>query len=270
MALGFDVEGAAQPVAASVQRLLLAPVTNVEGLLTALPSADTNAQGASFCQGFAPVMRKYPFTPTAATDALPDEVNALFKPGSSALWGFYDQQLSGLVVPQGNGYAAAIGAPLQPTPAFLAFFNRAAEISRGLYTPDGNGPETIFELRPQLSAGVTDVRVEIDGQIQTVNATMQASRTFQWQAERAREARIVASVNGAQITVAQGQGAWSVFRLFQQAQWERIGPGHYRLTWRIPTTNATLGAELRFDEQIPIFMPGYFANVGCVGRIVAR
>ena len=43
-----------------------------------------------------------------------------------------------------------------------------------------------------------------------------------------------------------------------------------RLTWRIPTTNATVGAELSFDEQIPIFMPRYFGNVGCVGRIVAR
>jgi hypothetical protein len=63
-----------------------------------------------------------------------------------------------------------------------------------------------------------------------------------------------------------------VFRLFQQADptWESVGPGHYRLRFRLPAQNAVLAAELRFDKRIPIFRPDYFDRLDCVSRIVTR
>jgi type VI secretion system protein ImpL len=259
-------------VGAAVERMLVAPVRNVEGLLTALPSADANAKGQSFCARFEPVMRKYPFDARSTTDAQVEEVSALFQPGSSVLWTFYEENLRQLLVPEGEGYGPALGAALRPTPEFRTFFNRAAAVTRALYSADGSGPEVAFELRPEPSAEVPEIRVEIDGQSQLVNTTSRASRTFIWQAANARSARITATAGGAQVTVASAQGPWAVFRLFQQADptWESVGPGHYRLRFRLPAQNAVLAAELRFDKRIPIFRPDYFDRLDCVSRIVTR
>ncbi|MGH7555529.1 MAG: ImcF-related family protein [Longimicrobiales bacterium] len=272
MAQGFNSEGPAQPVGSAVERLLMAPIQNIEGLLAALPTADANAKGQSFCSQFAPLTRKFPFDPRSTLEASVDEVAAMFKPGSSALWSFYEENVRQLLVPQGEGYGRIVGAPNQPTREFEAFFNRAAEISRALFAGEGGGAEVIFEVRPEPSAQITEVRVEIDGQTQTVTATNRASRTFVWQPGGARGARMTATVNGQNVVVAQAQGAWAVFRLFHQADpnWERVAAGHYRLRWAVPSQNATLLAELRFDERIPVFKPDYFAGLQCVSRMVAR
>lgn len=271
-AQSFNSEGGAQPVATAVEQLLLAPIRNVEGLLAALPSADANATGQSFCSAFTPLVRKYPFDPRSTVEAQVDEVSAMFKKGSSALWNFYEENLRELLVPQGEGYGRAVGAPRQPTRDFEAFFNRAAEISRALYSDDGAGPQVVFELRPEPTAQITQIRVEIDGQVQTVTATDRASRTFSWQAANGRSARINATVNGADVTIASAQGSWAVFRLFHQSDpgWERLSNGHYRLRWRVPQQNLTIAAEVRFDKRIPVFKPDYFDRLQCVSTIVPR
>jgi type VI secretion system protein ImpL len=269
LAQAFNSQGPAQPVASAVTRLLLAPVTNVEGLLTSLPTAEVNAGGASFCQRFSPTLRKYPFSPAAAAQATIEEVDGLFKPGASLLTSFYEERLSGLLVRQGDTYVPAIGAALRPNPTFTNFFNRAFRISQALYTPEGAGPYIAFTLAPQTTAEVTEVRVEMGGQVNTWTRTITGLRPFAWEATRDNSARIVANLNGPQITVAQGQGAWAVFQVFHQAEnWEAAGPGRYRVRWRIPNSTATLTADLQFDELIPIFDPGFFAGFNCTGRIV--
>ncbi|MGH7506302.1 MAG: type VI secretion IcmF C-terminal domain-containing protein, partial [Longimicrobiales bacterium] len=259
------------PVAADVQRLLLAPVQSIEALLLALGPAEVNAGGATFCQRFSPLTSLYPFDSASGNDATVSQVSQMLQPESGALWSFYDQQLQGLLVQQGNAYAAAISAEHRPTSGFVAFFNKAAEVSRALYTQEGSGPEVVFELRPQASARIPEIRIEIDGQSQVVSRTMQATRPIEWHADRARSARIVATVDGAQRTVASAEGVWAVFKLFQQAvDTQRLGSGQYRVTWRVPGTDATLTAQLSFYEQIPIFIPGYLDDLDCVARIVAR
>ncbi len=272
MAQGFNAEGAARPVSGSVERLLMAPIQQVEGLLTALPGADANAKAQSFCARFGPLVRRFPFNPRATQEASVSEVSAMFKPGSSALWSFYDEKVRELLVPQGEGYGRVVGAAVQPTREFELFFNRAAEISRALFSGEGSGPEIMFELRPEPTTLIPEVRVEIDGQTQTVSATSRASRTFVWQGAGARSARIDATVGRTRVTVAQAQGPWAVFRLFHQADpsWDRIAPGHYRVRWRVPSQNAVLLGDVRFDERIPIFKPDYLQRLQCASRMVTR
>jgi type VI secretion system protein ImpL len=271
MAQAFNSEGDAQPVGAAVERLLMAPLRNVEGLLTALPTADANAKGQSFCQRFTPLLGKYPFDPRSSVAALVPELSAMFQPGSSLLWNFYEESLRQLLPPQGDGYGPALDAPLRPTREFETFFNRLATISRAFYSADGAGPEIAFELRPEPTTEISEIRVEFDGQSQVVTPTSRASRTFIWQGVNARSASIEVTVNGVPVTVATAQGPWAVFRVFHQADpnWEPLGPGHYRLRWRLPAQNLVLTAEARFDKQIPVFKPDFFERLQCVSRIVA-
>jgi type VI secretion system protein ImpL len=182
------------------------------------------------------VLRRFPFDPRSATEAQPADVAQIFQPGTSALWAFYQANLSDMLVRQGEGYGPAPGSPRQPTRAFTTFFNRAAEVSRALFDEQGAGPQVDFELRPEPTGQITQIRIDIDGQVQTITPTERATRTFRWEAANGRSARIVATINGREITVAAAQGPWAAFRLFHAADpaWERLAAGHYRLRWRVP------------------------------------
>lgn len=267
LAQSFSIEGEARLVGDAVQRLLLAPITGAEGVITNLPAAEVNAKGASFCQAFTPITRKYPFNPRSLDDATVDELNAAFQPGGSALWAFYDDALQNLLVRQGSRYAARVGAAPQPSTAFLAFFNQAAEISRMLYDESGGGPHLTFFLRPHASSEIPEITVIIDAQRQTFSRTMAAGQTFDWVGESAREARIIGRVNNVDVTLLEARGTWAVFRLFQQAEWQDAGGGRYALRWRFPDRNLTLTAELSLEERVPIFRQEYLGRLSCVSRI---
>ena len=267
LAQGFSIEGEARLVGEAVQRLLLAPITSAEGVITNLPAAEVNAKGASFCQAFTPITRKYPFNPRSLDDVTIDELNAAFQPGGSALWAFHDDALQNLLVRQGNRYVARVGAAPQPSSAFLAFFNQAAEISRMLYDESGSGPRLTFFLRPHASSEIPEITVVIDGQRQTFSRTMAAGQTFDWVGESAREARIIGRVNNVDVTLLEARGTWAVFRLFQQAEWQDAGGGRYALRWRFPDRNLTLTAELSLEERVPIFRQDYLGRLSCVSRI---
>jgi type VI secretion system protein ImpL len=270
LAQGFSIQGDAREVGLAVQRLLQAPISGAETLARALPSAEANAQGTSFCQPIRRLAAKYPFNPRGATDAPMDEVAAVLQPGGSALWSFYDESLQNLLVRQGSRYAARIGADPQPTATFVSFFNRAAEVSNGLFPREGAGPQVTFALRPQASEAIPEIRVSIDGQTQAFTPTVAASRTFTWEGERARTARITGRIGATEVTLVEApEGPWALFRLMQAAEWERTGTGRFRLRWRIPVEQQNyLTADIDFAGASPVFSPGYLNQLDCVAQIV--
>src|SRR5690606_30863098 len=115
-------------------------------LARAGPSAEANAQAASFCGAFSPLMARYPFNVRGSAEATLDEVAAMFLPNASRLASFEAESLQGLVVPQGTGYGAAPGAPMRPTDEFLRWFTRAKQVGQAFYSPTGSGPEVAFTL----------------------------------------------------------------------------------------------------------------------------
>jgi len=269
MAQAFGIQGDAREIGLSVQRLLLAPVSGAESLARALPSADVNAGGVGFCQPIRALAAKYPFNRSGATEATLDEVATVLQPGSSVLWTFHDDVLQALLVRQGTRFAPRVGADPQPTAAFVSFFNRAAEISAGLYPREGAGPQVAFALRPQTSEAIPEVRVVVDGQTHAFTRTVAAARTFTWDAERAQTARIVATVGGVEETIATApNGPWSLFRVLQSAEWERTGTGRYLLRWPTSQPGNPLTAEITFANTAPVFAPEFLGQLECVGQIV--
>jgi type VI secretion system protein ImpL len=56
-----------------------------------------NARGASFCAAARPVLAKFPINPSAVVDATPQDVGQLLRPGTGALWTFYNEALQPLL-----------------------------------------------------------------------------------------------------------------------------------------------------------------------------
>jgi type VI secretion system protein ImpL len=261
---GFTGGESSQVAANEVRRLLQAPVNGVAGLSQGLPAADLNGKGEAFCRQVGRVLAKYPFSGRGA-DASVDEVTQLFSPTGNAFSTFFEGALQEVMVRQGPRYAAKVGATPQPSAAFVAFFNRAADISRSLFDEDGSGPQVLFVLRPQTSADVTEVTVSIDGQVQTTTRTVAAARTFQWDAARAHDARITAKLKGTDVTVQAPPGTWALFRLLQQADWQSLGGGRYTLRWRVP--QGELAADISFAKGAPVFMRDYISGFRCVSEV---
>lgn len=268
IAQAFRIDGEAARVGGAVQRLLMSPLDDAERLARAGPGAEANAGGAAFCASFQALAATYPFNVRGATEASLDAVTAMFHPTESQLASFENGVLQGIVVPMGNGWGAAPGAPLRPTDAFLRFFTRTKQLSRALFTPAGEGPQVAFTLRPQATDQVPEVVVTIDGQRQEVTQVSQASRTFLWEGVRAGEARIEGVVQGNRVTLFSSSGTWAAFRLFHRGRWEPLRPGLWQVTWDFQQPRVTLTAEVSFDRGLPVMDPAFMDGLACVPRVV--
>ncbi len=265
LAQSFSLSDSARVAGEEVRRLLQAPILGTGALSQALPVADLNSKGAAFCRQVGRVLAKYPFS-ARGPDATIDEVTQLFSPTGNAFGSFFDGGLQDVMVRQGPRYAAKLGATPQPSGAFVAFFNRAAEISHALFEDDGTGPTVAFVLRPQTSPDIPEVVVSIDGQTQTTTRTIAAARTLEWDGAHARDARIVARVRGGDVTLQAPPGSWALFRLLQQANWQVQGGGRYLLRWHLPQ-GGDLAADIAFAKSVPVFMQGYLTGFRCVSEV---
>ncbi|HEX6924608.1 MAG TPA: ImcF-related family protein [Longimicrobiaceae bacterium] len=265
---GFRTEGRSVLVGNQVQRLLESPVVAARGLVRGLPTAQVNAAGASFCAPFRALEARYPFDERAVEPASIDDLSALLGRPNSRLWSFYEEQLSQLLIPQGNQYAAPPAAEPRPTEAFTAFFNRAARISEALFPDGAESPTVRFALQVSTSNDLPEVRVTIDGQTHAFTRTMPAAHTYVWDGARARTVRVTKVVDGVETTLLEGsEGPWALLRLLHLASWEQTGAQQYRLRWLLAEAPGELTATLTFASRVPIFAPGQL-RLGCVSQIL--
>jgi type VI secretion system protein ImpL len=268
LAREFSIEGDARAIGRAVERLLTQPADRAAALVRGAPVAALNTAGAAFCQTLQPLASRYPFNPSAGTEATPAEVAAVFQRTGSAIATLYENALQEIVVRQGSQYVARPGAEPRPAPAFLSFFNRVAAISTALYRDDGAEREIAFVLRPQTSAEITEVTIAILGQNQRSTRTFAAAAPFTWKVGATGGARVTANIGGSQVVVAETQpGPWAVFQLFRSARWERLGNDRYQVRWPIPGHAQPLTMELDFGGGPPLFMESYLGGMNCVRQI---
>lgn len=269
IAQGFNGQpDGARVTGTAVRTLLESPIRRAGALVGALPSAELNGRGRQFCQDFSQLLQGYPFQPGSPIDANLDDVVAALQPGQSALWAFYQDALQSLIAPQGTRYVARPGADPSANPAFVTFFNRAADASASLFDAQGAGPQVVFVLRPQTSDALPEITVSIDGQTQTFTRTQAAARTFIWEGARARDARITGRLGGAVVPLVEvPDGPWALFRLFQLADWQDLGGSRYQLTWRVPNQTLSFSAELNLAAPAPIFERAFLDGLSCVSTV---
>lgn len=252
IAANFTMSGHAAVTGNSIQRLLRQPADFAEGLISGLSGADLREAGASFCAQYAPITRRFPFR-AGAPDAAVDEVSAIFQKEDGQISSFYQNTLQPLLTPQGRQKPGATRVRQD----FINFFSRAVDFSNALYG-GGAGASLAFDFQPEIPAGASEVTLTVDGRSVSFTPTSRASRTFSWDADRGREALLIAVVGGERITVAQGDGAWAVFKLFHAGDWS--GSGRHRVEWRVPGRNLSVIGFITFEPGTPAVLDRRFVQ----------
>jgi type VI secretion system protein ImpL len=263
----FVIEGEAGEVGDAVAVLLESPIESARGLAQGLPAQQANAGAASFCSVFDDLTGKYPFQSGGAEASL-DEFVGMFQPQEGALWSYYDRTLQGLLERRGSRYEPALDADPRPTDALVGFFNDAATFSTSLFTAEGAGPELVLGLRVLTSDRLTEVEVNIDGQIHQFTRTAPGVQAFQWSADRARNANISGVLDGEEVRLIEPEpGQWALFRLFQIAEWRSLGGSRFAVTWDLPAHNLVLEAEVSLNSNTPVLSRSFLSGLRCTSRI---
>lgn len=269
-----DPEG---KVDATVQKLMEDPITYVEALLRTLGPAELNAKGKALCAQLRPVLAKYPFNPSASQQATLPEVNSILRKPDGALWAFYDANLQRLLARQGPQYVPAPGGSINLTPAFVAFFNRAAAVSDAFYAGGAQDPHLTYTLKPVPSEGIQSLTLRLDGQVLTTSGNSSDPKQFVWPGTAAREAKASVKFGGTDLGWSTNEGLWAVFQFFEEAErWQPADSG-YQLEWVVRAgKNAmtlpsgkplTVRFELNMGSAPPVFQKGYLSRMACVADV---
>lgn len=247
-------------VDANMKRLMLAPVEGVEDVFRNLGSRDANEAAARFCGTLRPMMGKFPFSGQSRDKASMAEVVAAFGPQQGAIWTFAREQLQNQVARMGSNVVARPGAGPPLTSAAMEFFRKAAEVTDALFQANGEEPHFAIALRPELSAAVPTMRVDIDGVSQNFTRTSNSYKTYDWFGSRAQSVVVSAPAAGEDLSF---RGPWALFELFHQADVRDAGTN-----WRAEFAKPKVALELNLRGVAPIFRRDYFSQWKCPSPMV--
>jgi type VI secretion system protein ImpL len=270
IAAEFKIDPAGQ-VHTTVQRLLEAPITYVEPLLRSFGASQVNARGASFCAAARPILAKFPFNPSASAEVTPQEIGQLLRPGTGALWTFYNEALQPLLQKQGASYVPQ-GSSTRLTTGFVNFFNKLAVLSEAMFkdTPE---PRLQFQVAPQLTPGVQSVTFVIDGGQVRSSRNIESARII-WPGT-GRESKLTVQVGpGAELVIAGPyQGSWGFLRAFYEADAGQLVGSEWRAEWTRAKAGGTLPPGARIAVHVgstpvpSMFRRSHFAGTFCPGTM---
>jgi type VI secretion system protein ImpL len=257
--------------------LLEDPITYVEGLLRGMGPAELNAKGKVVCGQLHAVLSKYPFNPSAVPEASVAEVNGVFHKPDGALWTFYDQSLSKLLLKQGNQYVPAPGTSITLTPAFVNFFNQAAAFGESIYAGGTPDPHFTYSLKPVPMEGIETLVLDIDGQNLTYTGGAATGKPFTWQGPGAHGAKASLKFGGSPLGWSSTEGLWAVFHFIGKADHREPTATGETLDWIIRagkdalTTPSgkplTVRLELDMAGAPPVFQKSFASRLGCVAEV---
>lgn len=192
-------------------RLLEAPITSTELLAKQAPARAAGAGAKAFCAQIYPVLSKFPFNPDSSAEDSPEEVAAVFSPGSGSFTTFSRTTLQSIVELHGSRFEPAQGSGLAINSSFLDFLNRAQKISAALFPYGGSTPSLDFSLVAVRSQGSSNARLSVDRQQVSGNGQ---KVQFHWVSKPDGKTSVAFSEGN--VSTPPG-GPWSVFRLGYRA-----------------------------------------------------
>jgi type VI secretion system protein ImpL len=256
----------------TVLSLMLAPV-QCAGKLPPSPGAAANGAGAKICGAVNSLLGKFPFSPTATSQATVDEVNQVFAPDTGAVWTIFGGALKPYLVQSGTTVVPAPNPPQPVNPKFAQFLSKLARVSSDLYPPGAKNPAFGFGLRFLPSKGVESATLVVDGQRIPTGST---SQQFKWSGPDARQASLVYDAN----EVLPSQGTWALFQLARTAQITHTGATiHLNFPLETSTTIAghTVGQASATQKVVSfeisgagadLLPPDAFSGLTCVSTVV--
>ena len=238
--------GGRDDAAGPVRALLRRPLVQAYGALVADAEQDLErAWAQELVRPWRALADRYPLA-DSDQDAPAADLLGLFRPGDGLLARFVQTRLAGLVVLQGNRYAARPWAGRGPAfaPAFLDGISRLRAAGAGL----GDGGPVRFELRPEPTPGLCEITLEIDGQRLHYRNGPQAWTGFAWPGPGPEAgARIHAvTLQGAGAEVLAAPGPLGLLRLLARARADRPGAPELRLEWPVPALPGSCGVRFAY------------------------
>ncbi len=276
---GFTVDPQAR-VDQQVEALLLAPITEVEGLLKGVGAAELNAAGGGLCKQMAPLFKKYPFNPsTTAEKVTLAEFNQFFKLKDGAIWQLADSPLiQKVVTKQGPEYVAKPGAAVPVNPRFLDFLNRCARFAEKAYANGSGDPRFAYQVKVVPSPDLDSVNLTIDGQNAVFPGSGGTAKDFSWPGASAHNVRLTVKMKGGNEHAYPGyDGLWAVFEFVTEADYQTtgrptvvrrdLGSGNPKRVTQDPITNKNVSVSFEIVADPTVFDKGYFAALGCVATV---
>ena len=299
VAQGFTVSPAAASVAAVVEQLLGAPISGAEAVLRTAASMKPptkriavaapppkpapaagggggggggiplsqvlNEQGQALCMQVRPVVSKFPFNPDAAADVTMEELTALLAPNDGAVWVFAQGRLKPFLEEKDGKWSGKAVGDVQLSPAFLKFFNRAAEVSRALFPAGAATPGIRWNVEAVITPDQTPV---VELQFGTKRASFNTAtprNEVVW--PTGRDAQLDATFKkNKPVTVSKGSGEWALFRLALPAKFEGM-----RGTWPASGKDASpvvMEFEAQRGAQYPVLHRGWLGQqMSCVAQV---
>jgi type VI secretion system protein ImpL len=258
----------------TVQNLLSEPITAASAALKPGP-----VEGKGLCAQLGPLMSKFPFSPQAATDATPEDIDGVFNPTTGALAKFYNSALKSLLLPQGAGYIVNPEATQAVNPAFLSFFNRAAGVQHALYSGAPGQLQFKYALRFHPNVSVIGITGNIDGQPLSYSGGSTSFQPFTWPGVAGQGIALTAKIQGgSEVGFANYPGTWGVFHLFAVADKDVPNGSIYNVEWDLrgaggqPQTAPNGKPEIvQFDLDtsgaVSILQKGYLSGLHCVSNV---
>jgi type VI secretion system protein ImpL len=260
-----------------VLKLLQAPIDYVDALTKGLGAGEINAKARQFCVAYAAMSAKFPFNPNATAEATLEEVSAIFRPREGKLWTFYEDALRNFLQKQGTQFVANSGGGLTLNPAFVTFFNHAAQFSDAVYPGGAMEASLRYSLQPQRTEQIKSMTLAIDAQSAKFSG-QEPARQYVWPGAGAHSVRLSAKLSGGTDFDFQNRdGLWSVFRFFADAdRWSPAGSG-YNLEWVVrqgregrPVTVGGKELTYRFTLNTgglaPVFQKEFLNSLKCVAQ----
>ncbi len=226
--------------------MLLRPFSSGYGTLIPLAHADINQSWQRLVYPYWQALSdKYPFV-DSSSEAQLNDISKFLGLEDGVLNKFINENLSGLLVRQGNAYAPRRWSNMSISfnQAFLSGISRAADIQDKVFIAGG---QSQFELQPVPTPGLSEVALEIDGQQLRYRNGPQLWTSFSWPPVSAGQGikLSVISFAGVSAMLASDQGRMAWPRFVSQAKATSIAPGVVQLTWLVSSPDNK-------SEKIPI------------------
>ena len=200
---------------------------------------------------------RYPFVRNARAEVGIDDFSRMFGRGG-AMQQFFDENLSSYVDVNAQKWSAKPGSEGLVTKSTLSAFENAALIRNTFFTSGEKLSFSMF-IRPlSLTPTISEATLDIDGQVITYSHGFIQPTRIEWPGPKGGSyVRLTFKIGTGQVQVANFEGPWALFRMFDASNPVAIGSDRRELTASMSSVVGVLKLELRSTmKDFPLWSRG--------------
>jgi type VI secretion system protein ImpL len=191
------------------------------GVARSAVGANLNAAVGDFCRKA--IAGRYPFSRSSQRDVAPDDFSRMFSQGG-LMDDFFNRNLAPMVdITKSPWHFRAAGNGTPAASASLSAFQNAATI-RDVFFRGGPQAQITLDIKPlEMDSGISQVQIDIDGQIIKYSGGQALSQRIVWPGPRgSNQVRMQVSPQDSNSMIVT-EGPWAIYRFFDRAQ---LQPGN--------------------------------------------